>query len=357
LLIKSFVEDLMYGRRQSPLFGAVLFVLSLLYGAMIRFRSLLFRLKLLRSNNLPCPVVSIGNITLGGTGKTPAVIAVAGFLSRRGKHPVVVSRGYGRTDEALVQVVSDGRSLLMNAQTGGDEPVLIASKLPNVPVVVGSSRYQAAQHALQQFPVDVVILDDGFQHQRLRRSLDIALVDATDPFGNGKLFPAGILREPVSALGRAQAIIVTRAGKKDSMAGLLDNIRRTTQAQIFTSVHQPIDLVDCSTGEKKPLSALRNAKAFVFSGIARPLSFTSVLTSLGVNIAAESVYPDHYHYLKSDLALIFKKAADARVNMIITTEKDMVRLNDLRPDGIWALRIELDVIEREEWEQFLSRML
>ena len=358
MLTKSFVEDLMYGRRQSPLFGAVLFALSLLYGALIRLRSLLFRLKLLRSNKLSCPVVSIGNITLGGTGKTPAVIAVAEFLARNGKHPVVVSRGYGRKDESQVQVVSDGRSVLANTSTGGDEPVLIASRLPGVPVVVGSNRYQAAQHALQRFPVDVVILDDGFQHQRLRRSLDIVLVDATDPFGNGKLFPAGILREPVSALGRAHAIIVTRTDKKEeSMAGLLQSIRRNTQAEIFTSRHRPLDLVDCSTGERKPLTALRNVKAFVFSGIARPLSFISLLTSLGVSIAAESVYPDHHQYQRSDLANIFKKAADAQVNMIITTEKDMVRLKDLRPEGIWALCIELDVIERNEWEQFLSRML
>lgn len=347
----------MYGRRQSLLIGAVLSALSLLYGALIRFRSVLFRLHLLASNKLPCPVVSIGNITLGGTGKTPAVIAVAGFLARSQKHPVVVSRGYGRKDESKVLIVSDGRSILVNARIGGDEPLLIASKLPDVPLVVGSNRYQAAQHALQQFHADVVILDDGFQHRRLRRTLDIVLVDATDPFGNGKLFPAGILREPVSALRRAQAVIVTRVDKKESMTGLMDEIRRNTQAQIFTSVHQPIDLVDCSAGDMKPLSALRGAKAFVFSGIARPLSFTSLLTSLGVNIAAESVYPDHHQYMKSDLAHIFRKAADARVNMIITTEKDMVRLKDLRPDGIWALRIELAVVEREEWERFLSRML
>lgn len=357
MLTKSFVEDLMYGRRQSPFFGAVLFALSLLYGALIRFRSMLFRLKLLGSNKVSCPVVSIGNITLGGTGKTPAVIAVAEFLAKSGKHPVVVSRGYGRRDESQVEVVSDGRSLLANASTGGDEPVLIASRLPHVPVVVGSNRYQAAQRALQRFPVDVVILDDGFQHQRLRRSLDIVLVDATDPFGNGKLFPAGILREPVSALGRAQAIIVTRTDKKESMAGLLESIRRNTQAEIFTSRHRPLDLVDCSTGERKPLTALRNVKALAFSGIARPLSFTSLLTSLGVSIAAESAYPDHHHYQRSDLANIFKKAADAQVNMIITTEKDMTRLKDLRPEGIWALCIELEVIERNEWEQFLSRIL
>jgi tetraacyldisaccharide 4'-kinase len=253
--------------------------------------------------------------------------------------------------------VSDGQSLLVNTSVGGDEPVLIASRLPGVPIVVGSNRYLAARQAVGQFHSDIVILDDGFQHRRLKRTLDIVLVDAADPFGNGKLFPAGILREPIAALKRAQAVIITRVDKTASREELTTIIRRSTQAPIFTSSHQPVDVVDCTTGDVLPLSALRGVKALAFSGIARPASFFSMLATLGVDVAGESVYPDHYEYAKSDLAHIYEKAADARVNMIITTEKDMMRLRDLKPDGIWAFRIELAVVEREEWEQLLSRLL
>ncbi len=347
----------MYGRKQSHLLGAVLTALSLLYGVVVRIRALFYWLHLLKVNKLPCAVISIGNITLGGTGKTPAVISVAKSLARSQKHPMVVSRGYGRKKESEVLAVSDGRSLLVNARRGGDEPVLIASRLPGIPVLVGSDRYQAALHGLRKFHANIVVLDDGFQHRRLRRTVDIVLVDATDPFGNGKLFPAGILREPITALKRAQAILITRSDQKVNSEELRTKIRRITSAPIFTSYHQPIDLVECSTGDVKSLAALRGARTFVFSGIARPSSFTALLSSLGANIVVKSAYPDHYEYRKSDLAAIYEKAADARVNMIVTTEKDMVRFADLQADGIWALRIELAIQEREEWEQFLERLV
>ena len=182
-------------------------------------------------------------------------------------------------------------------------------------------------------------------------------MDASVPFGNGKLFPAGILREPTAALKRAQAILITRSDLNVNREELKTKIKHITSAPIFTSYHQPIDLVECSTGDVKSLAVLRGARTLVFSGIARPSAFKTLLNSLGANIAVESAYPDHYAYQKSDLAAIYEKAADARVSMIVTTEKDMVRLKDLRPEGIWALCIELDVIERNEWEQFLSRML
>jgi len=347
----------MYGRKQSHLLGAVLTILSLIYGFVLRIRTVLYWLHLLNVKKLPCPVISLGNITLGGTGKTPTVISVARIMARNQKQPMVVSRGYGREKESKVLAVSDGFSVLVNTRIGGDEPVLIASRLHGVPVIVGSDRYQAALHGLRQYHCNVVILDDGFQHRSLRRNADIILVDATDPFGNGKLFPAGILREPITALKRAQAIVITRIDQAVNKEELRTKIKRISAAPIFTAYHRPIDLVECSTGDVKSLMALRGTRTSVFSGIARPSSFTALLTSLGVNIAVESTYPDHYEYQKSDLASIYEKATDARVNMIITTEKDMVRIRDLKPEGIWALRIELAVYEHAEWEQFLARLV
>lgn len=355
VLTESFIEDLMYGRRRSLFWGPLLSALALVYGAAIRARQALYMLHVFNRREIACPVISVGNITLGGTGKTPAVIQIAGLLLKKGKRSVVVSRGYGRKNESETLVVSDGGSVLVDPQTGGDEPVLIGSKLPGVPVVVGGKRYEAALEALHRFKPNVVILDDGFQHIQLKRTLDIVLVDATDPFGSGKLFPAGILREPLASLKRAHAVLITKAERAADRERLNEIIRTKTPGRIFTSRLVPVDVVDCCSGVVRPLSSLRGARVLALSGIARPTSFTRLLTTLGADIAAESIYADHYEFTKADLDEAYKKAADEKADMIITTEKDAVRLKPLKPEGIHALRIELSVDEREEWEAFLLR--
>jgi tetraacyldisaccharide 4'-kinase len=327
--------------------------LSVLYRAAVYLRRVFFRLHIFKRKKISCPVISVGNLTLGGTGKTPTVIQVAQLLKSNKRRPVVVSRGYGRKDETEIIVVSDGRSVLVDVQTGGDEPVMIGSMLPGIPVVVGRKRYQAAMLALQRFSPDVVVLDDGFQHLNLKRDLDIVLVDAGNPFGNGKLFPAGILREPMKALERAHAVLVTKTDGILDVGTLKETIRRHTQARIFTSRQVPVDLIDSRSAEIKPLTDLRGSRVLALSGIARPDSFTGMLKALGADIVAVSTYPDHFEYQLADLAAVFRKAADEKVTMIITTEKDAIRLKKLQADGIWALRIEQTVVEHEEWEAFL----
>jgi tetraacyldisaccharide 4'-kinase len=351
---KSYIKDLMYGRRNSLCMGSILRILSVLYGLAVRLRCTFYVHAFFKQKKLPQRVISVGNITLGGTGKTPTVMQIAGVLCRNRKHPVVISRGYGRSDESTLVVVSDGKQVLVDAKTGGDEPVLIGSKLVDVPVVADSNRSRAALFALQKFGNDTVILDDGFQQLQVQRDLDIVLLDAVDPFGSGKLFPAGILREPLSALQRAHAVLITGAERVEDLGPLKSVIRQqNTQARIFTSCQVPSDLVDVMTGETKPLSALRGAAVLAFSGIARPASFVSLLRSLGAEVKAEFAYPDHYDYKSSDLAAIVQRAADERISMTVTTEKDAVRLRKLAPDGIMALRIELKVVENEEWEAVL----
>ncbi len=343
----------MYGRRNSLWIGSFLRILSALYGLAVRLRCALYVHVFFKQKKLPQRVISVGNITLGGTGKTPTVMQIAGVLCRNRKHPVVISRGYGRSDESALVVVSDGKQVLVDARTGGDEPVLIGSKLVEVPVVADSNRFRAALFAFQKFGSDTVILDDGFQHLQVQRDLDIVLLDAIDPFGSGKLFPAGILREPLSALQRAHAVLITGTERVKDLGPLKSVIRQNTEAQIFTSFQVPSDLVDIMTGETKPLSALQGAAVLAFSGIARPASFVSLLRSLGAEVKAELDYPDHYVYTRPDLAAIVQRAADERIGLIITTEKDAVRLRSLAPDGIAALRIELKVVENEEWEAVL----
>jgi tetraacyldisaccharide 4'-kinase len=343
----------MQGRRTEPFRGALLSGLSVLYRTAIYIRRIFYDLHICKQKKISCPVISIGNITLGGTGKTPTVIQIAELLSRNDRRVVVVSRGYGRTDEAAIIVVSDGRSVLMDTQTGGDEPVLIASKLPRIPVVVGKKRYQTALLAIQRFRPDVVVLDDAFQHIRLKRDLDIVLVDAGNPFGNGKLFPAGILREPLGALKRAHAVLITKIEGTTDVNPLIETIHLNTRARIFTSQQVPVDLIDYRSNDIKPLSALRGSKVLALSGIARPDSFIKLLTSLGADIVATCIYPDHFGYKKKDLAAVFQRAADEKVSMIVTTEKDAIRLKNLPADGIWALRIDLSVAEKNEWKTFL----
>jgi tetraacyldisaccharide 4'-kinase len=343
----------MHGRKTSPFWGVILSALSLPYRAAVYLRGVFFRLHIFKRKRISCPVISIGNLTLGGTGKTPTVIQVAQLLKSNNRRPVVVSRGYGRKDEAEILVVSDGRSVLVDVQTGGDEPVMMGSMLPGIPVVVGRKRYQAALLALERFNPDVVVLDDGFQHLPLKRDLDIVLVDAGNPFGNGRLFPAGILREPMNALKRAHAVLITKTDGTLDVGTLKETIRRHTRARIFTSRQVPVDLIDCRSAEIKPLTDLRGSRVLALSGIARPDSFTSTLTSLGADVAAVCTYPDHFVYQRSDLAAIFRKAADEKVSMIITTEKDAIRLKKLQADGVWALRIEQTVVEHEEWKAFL----
>jgi tetraacyldisaccharide 4'-kinase len=343
----------MQGKRTSFFWGAFLSVLSALYGASLYLRRIFFGLHIFNRKKISCPVISVGNITLGGTGKTPTVIQIAQLLARNNKHPVVISRGYGRREEADIIVVSDGRSTIVDTQTGGDEPVLIASKLPGLPVVVGKKRYEAALLALQRFNPDVVILDDGFQHVQLKRDLDIVLLDSGNPFGNGKLFPAGILREPLGALRRAHGVLFTKIDSTTDIMALKEAVRRNTSAPIFTSQQVPIDLIDYHSNDIKPLSALRGSKVLALSGIARPDSFTRLLTSLGADIVATCTYSDHFNYQKSDLASVFQKAADEKISIIVTTEKDAIRLTNLHAEGVWALRIELSITEKKEWEQFL----
>ncbi len=349
----GYIEDLMYGRKRSFFIGAILRVLSILYGIVVRVRNTLYSVSLFRQKRMQQRVLSVGNITLGGTGKTPAVMKIAETLRRHHHKPAVVTRGYGRHDESKLIVVSDGKEVQVDAEAGGDEPVLIASKLEGVPVIADRDRRRAARYASSVFGTDTVILDDGFQHRRLQRDIDIVLIDAADPFGNGKLFPAGILREPLSALRRAQVVLITGIDRSGDPEILKRTIRRFTGARIFTSHPVPVDLIDVMTGKPEPLETLRDVAVVAFSGIARPSAFASMLESLGARVQAALVFPDHYAYDKRDLDAIRLRAADEKVDRIITTEKDAVRLKTLYPNNIQALRIDLKIVENDDWEAVL----
>ena len=347
----------MYGRKNSAVLGALLFFISLLYGMVVRLRARAYGWRLLRTRDLPMPVISVGNITLGGTGKTPATVNVAGLLLKSGRKPVVLSRGYGRSDRSAVLVVSDGASKVLDPVSGGDEPVLIARRHPQVPVVVGADRYRSGMVANERFHPDIAVLDDGFQHIGLNRNMNIVLIDAVDPFGSGRLFPAGILREPLAALRRADIVIITRADCAENIVQLKKTIGQHSDARIFTARYAPRDLMDVATGETRPLDFLRGKPVFAFAGIARPDSFISLLRTLGAIVTGTAVYGDHYSYTRSDLAGLIRQAGERNSALVATTEKDGVRLTNMTPEGIWAVRIDLEVVESSVWEETLLKSL
>jgi len=340
----------MYGRKSSGILGALLFFISLLYGMLVRIRAAAYNHGMLSTKELSVPVISIGNITLGGTGKTPVTVNVAGVLLASGRKPVVLSRGFGRSDRSSVLVVSDGAAKIVDAVSGGDEPVLIAGRLPRVPVVVGADRYRSGSDAIGWFHPDVAILDDGFQHIRLKRDLNIVLVDAVDPFGSGRLFPAGILREPLTALERADVVLVTKADRAVDSELLLKTIGQYTRARIFTARYVPRDVMDVASGESRPIDFLAGKQVFAFAGIARPDSFISLLQTMGAVITGTAVYGDHYTYTQSDLASLVRQTGPA---VLVTTEKDGVKLRGLSPANIFAVRVDLEVSNRREWEDLL----
>jgi tetraacyldisaccharide 4'-kinase len=347
----------MYGRKSSGIIRALLFFISLLYGTAVHLRSRAYGWGLLRSRKLPLPVISVGNVTLGGTGKTPATVNVAGILLKHGRKPVVLSRGYGRSDRSAVLVVSDGIAQVLDPVSGGDEPVLIARRHPGVPVVAGADRYRSGTAAIERFRPDVAILDDGFQHIRLKRDLNIVLIDAVDPFGSGRLFPAGILREPLTALKRADIVLITRSDRTENVGQLKEVVGRFTGAPVFTARYSPRDLMDVATGETRPLDFLRGKPVFAFAGIARPDSFISLLGTLGAKVTGTAVYGDHYAYTRSDLAGLIRQAGEHSSSLLATTEKDGVRLKDMAPKGVWAVRIDLEVVESSAWEEAVVRSL
>ena len=222
--------------------ASALYPISLAYGAGQNLRAFAYRHRVMPSHQLPCKVICVGNITVGGTGKTPMTMYVAQKVKQLGYRVAIVSRGYRGSAESRGGIVSDGKSIGMGPERAGDEPYLIARSLRDIPVIIGKNRYASGMLALKQFQPDVIVLDDGFQHLRLQRDIDLVLLDHALPFGNGHLLPRGILREPISALARSTACILTRyqAGKDEpgtSRVGLIEQY--TPQSPVFTASHEP----------------------------------------------------------------------------------------------------------------------
>jgi len=307
-------------------------------------RLALYRAGLLKTKRLPCFVISIGNIMAGGAGKTPMAIYIAELLIKMGKHPVVISRGYKGSLEAGAKIVSDGKILFLDAQVVGDEPYMMAAR-KTFPVVVGKDRYKAGKLAIEQLNPDVIILDDAFAHVKLERDLNFLLFDHDRPLGNKRMLPAGRLREtPAMSKERAQAIILTRcpekewvgdpvrdgAGQKDGK-GQKGILSQYGEIPFFKTCHIPY-LLKLLPREKRVGPALpcpdslKDRWGLLFSGIANNKSFRKTAEGLGIKVADHLEFKDHYRYKRADILLIQKRAEEIGTDLIVTTEKDWVKL-------------------------------
>ncbi len=330
---------------QNKVYQLIFYPFSLIYGMIIRFRNQLYDKKIFRSLKVEnVKIISVGNITVGGTGKTPVTKFLAILLRDMGFKVAILSRGYGRKSKKTV-VVSDGKKILVRIDHAGDEPFLLARQLKNIPVVVEADRYKGALLIQKKFYPDIILLDDGYQHRRLHRDFNILLIDASSGFGDGLLLPAGFLREPITSLKRADLIWLTRIDQAENLNQLIKIIQNFSSSPIMTSYHQTVEIIQAGTGNRADLSFLNQKQVFLFSGIANPKSFEKAVTDSGANIVYHLKFADHYDYKDKDISKIIYKAQNTNADLILTTEKDYVRLSDLIHNfsKIYFLTIEIRI--------------
>ena len=324
---------------------------SALYGAAVRARMALYRRGVLKQERASAPVISVGNITTGGTGKTPLVEWVARAVSREGR-VCVLTRGYGRQDERVRVVVSDGERLLADARTGGDEPLMLAEKLLGAASVVScADRAGASRWAKENLGAEVFVLDDGFQHLRVARDLDIVTIDATSPWGGGHLLPRGRLRESPRGLSRADCIIITRADLAHDIGTLREEAARLSgnRAVILESRVRTTHirgLQSSTEGELEQVSATQSLAAFCATG--NPGAFFAQQRKDGRELRYTRAFPDHHEYTQADMDALTREARRAGAHVLLTTAKDAVKLRTLRASmPVYVVEIELEISEED----------
>lgn len=324
---------------------AALYIASCGYGFGVRSVAVVYQFGLLKKYRCARPVISIGNLTMGGVGKTPLVVWVVRALKEKGLRPVVVTRGYMRRERGV-------------GNRESDEAMMLKKILRDVPVLVGPDRVKNITHFLKRNHADVFVLDDGFQHWRLARDLDIVAVDSTNPWGNGSLIPRGILREPLSALSRADVIVLT---KTDLGCANVEKIkarlsRLCTGQPVMEAVHSPVALQDLRLGEARPLSAVEGRDVGLFCSLGDPRSFMRTLENLGARVKRVMEFPDHHRYRLEDVRRINGCCLSEGIDILVTTEKDSVKLTsflEFFDDTIALLSLKIEIkITRGEDEIF-----
>jgi tetraacyldisaccharide 4'-kinase len=353
---------------------SILYALSFIYERLVQLRLYFYRKRIFRERTLGCLVISIGNLTVGGTGKTPIVEKFARALQLGGRRVAILSRGYKSVPRPSKRnwlerlrnenidpprVVSDGKSLLLDSLIAGDEPYMLAHNLKDVIVLVDKDRVKSGLFAIDNWKVDTLLLDDGLQYLHLKHRLDIVLVDRQAPFGNEFLLPRGTLREPPHNLRRASYIFITKS-TGESNEVLVKRIRRYNRtAEIIECAHKPLYLQNIASGEQLPLERLRDTFIGAICGIAAPESFEGGLRKLGARIDLAKRYIDHHRYSEAELQSFINRCIRRDLEMIVTTEKDAVRMPRLGETTvpIYFLRVEIEILSgQESWEHCVARI-
>src|SRR6266513_4079681 len=377
--LEQFAIDVILERRggaRAAFLRSFLYLLSLIYERLVQFRLFLYRKRVLRERALGCLVISIGNLTVGGTGKTPIVEKFARALQKGGRHVAILSRGYKSVPRPSKRgllaklrgdnpdpprVVSDGKSLLLDSLTAGDEPYMLAHNLKSVAVLVDKDRVKSGLFAIEKMNADTLLLDDGLQYLHLKHRLDIVLIDRQAPFGNEFLLPRGTLREPPRNLRRASYIFITK-NTGQSNDTLIARIRRYNRtAEIIECAHRPLYLQNIYTGERIMLDRLRGAFIGSICAIAVPESFEGALKNLGANVDLSARYIDHHYFTEPEVRSFINRCIRRDLSMIVTTEKDAVRMPQLAETEIkvpiYFMRVEIDILTgHETWEHCVNRI-
>ena len=362
--LEQFAIDVILGRRhgiRAAVLRALLYALSFIYERLVQLRLFLYRHRLLREHTLGCLVISIGNLTVGGTGKTPIVEKFARALRagvpRRSK--TKSWNPFAKKNPEPPRIVSDGKTLLLDSLTAGDEPYMLANNLKDVIVLVDKDRVKSGLFAIKELKADTLLLDDGLQYLHLKHRLDIVLIDRQAPFGNEHLLPRGTLREPPRNLRRASYIFITKStGEPNDQ--LIKRIRRYNRtAEIIECAHKPLHLQNVLTGEQVPLDRLRDTYIGSICGIAAPESFEEGLQKLGARLELSKRYTDHHRYTDAELNSFITRCVRRDLEMIVTTEKDAVRFPRLTKTDvpIYFLRVEIEILSgHESWEHCVGRI-
>lgn len=366
------ILDQRSGKRAS-LLRWFLYGLSYIYRGLVQLRLALYRHRIIREHQLGCLVISIGNLTVGGTGKTPVVEKFARALQAGGRRVAILSRGYKskklpllkrlvakfKEQEYKPRIVSDGRSILLDSRMAGDEPYMLAVNLKDVIVLVDKDRVRSGMYAVEKMGCDTLLLDDGMQFIHLKHRLDIVLVDRQAPFGNEYLLPRGTLREPPRNLRRASYIFITKSNGEGNEE-LIKRIRKYNRtAEIIECAHRPQYLEHIHTGERLPLDYLKGRYVAALSAIAAPRSFEEALTSLGAKIELSKHFADHHRFTDKEIQNFISRCINRDVDAIITTEKDCVRFPRLEKleVPIYFLRVEIEILTgHESWQSCVDRV-
>lgn len=332
--------------------------ISTLYGAAMTARRAFYGSGRFTIHHLGAPVISVGNLTMGGTGKTPLVEWIARELAQSGKRVCILTRGYGRQTASARTIVSDGNEIIAEVSEAGDEPLLLAERLKGLAAVISDSdRVAAAEWARANLKSDVFVLDDGFQHLRVTRDLNIATVDATNPWGNGKLLPAGILRESPAQLARADCIVITRADDPKATEALQREVATLSKgARIFTSRMRlsGVRAVNSPSNDQE----IKAKKVAAFCALGNPDSFFSLLRRAGYELVYTQAFRDHHRYEQSDLDPLQMKAASAGAQVLLTTAKDEVKLRSLAFNlACFTADIEMEIDDSQAFREIIQRTL